>query len=224
MNLDEHRHAVDTAGGTVSYYDVGPHGGRTALFVHGVGTNALLWRGVIARLAGEVRCVALDLPLHGHTPAAADQDFSLHGLAKVLADFCAALGLTGIDLVANDTGGAVAQVFAVGRPDLLTSFTLTNCDTHDNLPPEAFKPAVEAAAKGQFAVTGPALASMPAVGRKAALGPGYQSADLPSSELVRAFLKPVMGTVKRGPAVRKAAGVAQGRRSARSRSSPSSAN
>jgi len=33
-------------------------------------------------------------------------------LATGLEDFCEALGLTGIDLVANDAGGAIAQIFA----------------------------------------------------------------------------------------------------------------
>jgi pimeloyl-ACP methyl ester carboxylesterase len=196
MTFDVHRHTVGTASGTISYYDVGPHGGRTALFVHGVGTNALLWQDVIEQLP-DVRCVALDLPLHGHTPAAPDQDFSLPGLAKSVADLATSLGLTGVDLVANDTGGAVAQVFAATHPELLASFTLTNCDTHDNLPPDAFKPIVEAAAKGEFAPNGPALVANPAVGRKAAFGSGYQSAELPPDELVRAFLDPVMGTVER---------------------------
>ena len=44
------------------------HGARrppAALFVHGVGTNAYLWRNVLDELAGDRRCVALDLPLHG---------------------------------------------------------------------------------------------------------------------------------------------------------------
>ena len=74
---------------------------------------------MIERLDGERRCVAFDLPLHGHTPAAAGQDFTLPGLARFVADFCDALGLTDIDLVANDTGGAVSQVFAARHPERL---------------------------------------------------------------------------------------------------------
>jgi pimeloyl-ACP methyl ester carboxylesterase len=195
--FDEHRHTVETESGTISYYDLGADDGRTVLFVHGIGTNALLWQGVIEQLSAEHRCVALDLPLHGHSAAATDQDFSLPGLAKVVADFAAALNLTAVDLVANDTGGAIAQVFAARHANLLASFTLTNCDTHDNLPPEAFKPIVAAAAAGQFAPTGPPLVANPAMGRKAAFGTGYQSSELPSDELVRSFLDPVMGTLDR---------------------------
>ena len=111
--LDKHRSQVQTRSGPASYLDTGGPG-RPALFLHGVGTSTYLWRHVIAELEGQRRCVAVDLPLHGHTPAAADQDFSLPGLARFVAGFCDALELTGIDLVANDTGGAIAQVVAVG--------------------------------------------------------------------------------------------------------------
>src|SRR5438552_1274787 len=121
--LDALRRTASTRSGEISYLDVGT--GRPALFVHGVGTNAYLWRHVVDRLRGERRCIAIDLPLHGHSPARPDQDFTLPGLAAVLEDFCDALDLTGLDLVANDTGGAVAQVFAVRHPERLATLTLT---------------------------------------------------------------------------------------------------
>jgi pimeloyl-ACP methyl ester carboxylesterase len=87
------------------------------LFVHGVGSSSYLWRHVIEQLDGQRRCVAFDLPLHGRTPAAAGQDFSLPGLARFLADCCEALELADIDLVANDTGGAISQVLRSAAPN-----------------------------------------------------------------------------------------------------------
>src|SRR5690348_2487447 len=104
------RSSVQTSEGEISYLHAGD--GPTALFVHGVATGARLWSEVIGELAGSHRCIALDLPLHGHTPARADQDFSIGALADVVEAFCDALDLTAIDLVANDTGGAIAQVLA----------------------------------------------------------------------------------------------------------------
>ncbi len=41
--------------------------GRAALFAHGAGSSSYLWRHVI-ELRGQRRHVAVDLPLHGHTP------------------------------------------------------------------------------------------------------------------------------------------------------------
>ena len=102
--LDAHRHTVTTRSGDISYIDIGA--GPVALFVHGIATNAYLWRNVISALITERRCIAVDLPLHGQSPVTAGQDLSIAALAAGLEDFCDALGLTGIDLVANDTGGA----------------------------------------------------------------------------------------------------------------------
>ena len=91
-HLDKHRSQVSTRSGPVSYIDTGGPG-RAALFVHGLGTSSYLWRHVIDQLDGQRRCVAVDLPLHGQTPAAADQDFSLPGLADFVAGCCDALEL-----------------------------------------------------------------------------------------------------------------------------------
>src|SRR5207237_9586891 len=91
------------------------------------------------------RCIAPDLPLHGHSPVTTGQDLSVAALAEGLEDFCDALGLTSIHLVANDTGGAIAQIFAARHPERLATLTFTNCDTAGNLPPEEFKPTVELA-------------------------------------------------------------------------------
>ena len=110
---------------------------------------------MIGQLDGQRRCVAVDLPLHGQTPAAADQDFSLPGLARFVAGFCDALELTGVDLVANDTGGAIAQVFAAGHPGRLHTLTLTNCEAHDNVPPKALLPGYLLARMGLFARLAP---------------------------------------------------------------------
>jgi pimeloyl-ACP methyl ester carboxylesterase len=50
--------------------------------------------------------------------------------AGFLGGFCDTAGLAEIDLVANDTGGAVAQIFAARQPGRLRRLTLTDCETH----------------------------------------------------------------------------------------------
>jgi pimeloyl-ACP methyl ester carboxylesterase len=194
-SLESFRRTVATRNGTFSYLDAGE--GSVALFIHGIGTNALLWRNVIDQLRHERRCVALDLPLHGCSPAGPDQDFSLLGLASVVEDFCDALRLESIDLVANDTGGAVAQMFATRNADRLRTLTLTNCDTHTNLPPEAFKPTVERAERGELAPTvGQVMADI-RVARDTVFGSTYEHVELLDLELARAYLEPVFGTFER---------------------------
>src|SRR5438270_12487089 len=88
--LDKHRGQVLTRSGPASYIDTGGPG-RPVLFVHGVGSSSYLWRHVIGLLDGERRSVAVDLPLHGHTPAAPDPDFTRPGPARVRPRFCDAL-------------------------------------------------------------------------------------------------------------------------------------
>src|SRR5439155_16807106 len=132
------------------YADFGEREGPAALFVHGVFMNGLLWRNAIEGLSTERRCIAVDIPAHGRTKAKRGRDFSLAGHAEFLAIFLDAIGLERVDLVGNDTGGAVCQAFAVMHPDRLRTLALTNCDTPGNFPPEAFKPTIELARAGGF--------------------------------------------------------------------------
>jgi pimeloyl-ACP methyl ester carboxylesterase len=142
--------------------------------------------------------IAPDLPLHGATPAGPHQDFTLEGLAAFIEGVMDALELSRYDLVAHDTGGAIAQVVAARRPERVRTLVLTNCDTQDNMPPPAFAPTVELAAQGMLAPSAPALLADLAASREAIFGTGLekpeQSLDL---ELLRSFLEPVIGTPER---------------------------
>ena len=191
--LDTYRGQVQTPSGLASYIDTGGPG-RVALFVHGLGTSSYLWRNVIDELGSQRRCVAVDLPLHGLTPAAADQDFTLPGFARFLADFCAGLGLTDVDLVANDTGGAISQVFATGHPELLHTLTLTNCETHKNVPPKVLLPAAWLAHLGLAARISPRLLRDVRRGRKRFYGLGYQDIEKLPVDLARFWLETQFAT------------------------------
>jgi pimeloyl-ACP methyl ester carboxylesterase len=192
--LDKYRGQVHTRSGPASYVDTGGPG-RVALFVHGLGTSSYLWRHVIEQLDGQRRCVAVDLPLHGQTPAAADQDFSLPGFARFVADFCDALELTDFDLVANDTGGAISQAFAAGHPDRLHTLTLTNCEAHDNLPPKLLLPAVLLARMGLMARIAPRLMARDIRrGRKRMFGSLYQDVTNLPEDIARAWLESQFAT------------------------------
>jgi pimeloyl-ACP methyl ester carboxylesterase len=193
--LNAHRHTAATRFGEISYLDLGA--GPTALFVHGIATNAYLWRHVMDALNGQHRCIAIDLPLHGQSPATAEQDLSLAALAAGLDDFCEVLGLTGIDLVANDTGGAIAQIFAARHPQRLATLTLTNCDTVDNLPPEAFKPMVELAAAGNLAPSAVAMFANLETAAQISFASGYEHLDRIDRDVIRSYLQPCFGTMER---------------------------
>ncbi|HEX4491886.1 MAG TPA: alpha/beta hydrolase [Acidimicrobiia bacterium] len=197
MRLEEFnalRHTIDTPMGPLGYAEAGT--GAAALFVHGVGTNAYLWSGVVDELRGERRCIAVDLPAHGHS-GAPTHDLSLGAIADHVAAFCEALDLPPVDLVANDTGGAIAQIFAARHPERLHTFALTNCDTHDNVPPEVFAPTVELAKRGELAPTAGALLADLDTARAAVFGTGFEDPMFLSTDVVRDFLEPLGGTPER---------------------------
>ena len=109
------------------------------------------------------------------------------------------LGLTQVDVVANDTGGAVAQVFAARYPGRIRTLTLTNCDVHDNFPPEAFKPFVELAESGEFGPMVAAMAGDLALARsEVGFGMGYAHPDQLSDEVLRSYLEPFVADQGKG--------------------------
>ncbi len=52
----------------------------------------------------------------GYTEIAPAQDVSFTAQAQMVAEVLDALGIDKIDLVANDSGGAIAQIFAAHHP------------------------------------------------------------------------------------------------------------
>ena len=181
----------------MAYADQGE--GQTALFVHGVLINADLWRHVIAGVSDMRRCIAVDLPAHGASPAGPDTDLSLNGLASMLEELCDTLHLDQVDLVASDTGGAVAQVFAARHPERIRTLNLTNCDVHDNFPPEAFKPSIELAAQGEFGPLVAAMAGDLTLARtEVGFGQGYQHPEKLTDELINSYLGPFVADDGKG--------------------------
>jgi pimeloyl-ACP methyl ester carboxylesterase len=190
--LSSRRSAV-TKSGEIAYTEFGE--GPAALFVHGVGTSGALWRRVIEDLSDTSRCIAADLPAHGASPAR--QDMSVTALADALADLCDSLGVGQADVVGNDTGGAVAQIFAARHPGKLRSLTLTNCDCEGNLPPAEFAPFVEQARQGALAPLAAEIAANPETWPTNPGTAGYQHPDLVSQDVWREYLTGIAGTLER---------------------------
>ncbi len=125
--------------GVISYREVGE--GPSLVFVHGLLASGVLWRDVVAGLSGRFRCLVPDLPLGGHSvPMGPDADLSPRGVARLVADFVAALDLRDVTLVGNDTGGAICQIVVAEHPERVGSLVLTNCDAYEAFFPWQFRP------------------------------------------------------------------------------------
>jgi pimeloyl-ACP methyl ester carboxylesterase len=180
---------VETASGRISYVEAGS--GPVALFVHGVLLNKHLWRHQMAGLSDIRRCISIDLLAHGDTEITPDQDVSVTANAKMLREVLDALQVDQVDVIGNDSGGGIAQIFAALNPERVRSLTLTNCDTHDNWPPEAFKPFVEMVAGGGLSKTLNAMLSDKSIYRSpSALGPAYEHPETATDEDIEIYLRP----------------------------------
>src|SRR3979411_300326 len=172
---------VETPSGRISYVEAGS--GPVALFVHGVLLNKHLWRRQLAGLSEVRRCIAIDLLAHGDTEIAPEQDVSVTANAKMLREVLDALQIDQVDVVGNDSGGGIAQILAALNPERGRCETLTNCDTYDNWPPEAFKPFVEMVAGGGLSKTLNAMLSDKSIYRSpGALGPAYEHPEAATDE------------------------------------------
>ena len=189
-------HRVETPSGHISYAADGA--GPVALFVHGVVLNKHLWRHQLAGLSDIRRCIAVDLLAHGDTEIAPDQDVSVTANATMLKEVLDALNIDQVDVVGNDSGGGIAQIFAELNPGRVRSLTLTNCDAHDNWPPEAFKPFVDMVKAGGLREILEAMLADKTIFRSpGALGPAYERPETVTDEDIETYLRPLVRSEQR---------------------------
>jgi pimeloyl-ACP methyl ester carboxylesterase len=188
--------SIETPSGRISYVEAGS--GPVSLFVHGVLMNKYLWRKQLAALSDVRRCIAVDLLAHGNTEISPDQDVSVTANAHMLREVLDALQIDKVDVIGNDSGGGISQIFAALYPDRVRSLTLTNCDTHDNWPPPAFMPFVEMTKAGGLKDTLNAMLSDKSIYRsQAALGPAYEHPEKVTDQDIDTYLKPFVQTEQR---------------------------
>ena len=98
----------------------------------------------VEKLAGDFRCLSLDLPLGSHRrPMAADADLSPSGVAGLIATAVERLDLEAATLIGNDSGGAYSQIALTRHADRIaervSGLVLTSCETpYDEWPPPPF--------------------------------------------------------------------------------------
>jgi pimeloyl-ACP methyl ester carboxylesterase len=188
------RRAVTTPSGRIAYTDQGT--GPVALFVHGVPLNGFHWRRVIAGVRDLRRCLTVDLMGLGYTQIDPDRDVSFVAQARMLTEFLDALKVDRVDLIGNDSGGAIAQIFAAGNPERVRTLTLTNCDVHDGWPPKAVLPMIEAARKGSLADFYESLLDDPDLARDRFTSAYADTSGL-TDEVLAVYLQPVLATADR---------------------------
>ena len=148
--------------------------------------------------------IAIELMGLGFTEIAPAQDVSFTAQAQMVAEVLDALGIDTVDLIANDSGGAIAQIFAAHHASRLTSLVLTNCDVHDGWPPPQVLPLMEHSRKGTIAAVFGPTAERPdlareryARGESAPLFRSYADPSILTDELIRLYLQPPLSSSER---------------------------
>ncbi len=154
MAPSDQRREIDLPEGTIRYREAGE--GKPIVFVHGYLVDGRLWDGVVDRLSDRFRCLAPDWPIGSQRIAMKPgADLSPPGIASIIHSFLEQLDLEDVTIVGNDSGGAMSQVLVTRHPERIGRLVLTNCDTHENFPPGAFKALVPLAKlPGGMAVLG----------------------------------------------------------------------
>jgi pimeloyl-ACP methyl ester carboxylesterase len=196
------RRFADVKSGRIAYFERGQ--GPVALFIHGVPINGYHWRHVIDRAKAHRRCIAIDLMGLGYTEIGPTQDVSFTAQAQMIAEVLDALGIDKIDLVGNDSGGAIAQIFAAHHPHRLTSLVLTNCDVHDGWPPPQVLPLMEHSRKGTLAPIFQPTLDRPdlareryARGESVPLFRSYADTSVLTDDVIRLYLQPLLSSPQR---------------------------
>ena len=142
------RRFAATRFGRIAYVERGR--GPAALFIHGLPLNGFQWRGALERLSPWRRCIAPDAMGLGYGEIPPGQDLAPEAQADMLAALLDALSIAAVDLVGSDSGGAIAQLFVARYPGRVRTLLLTNCDVHEDSPPPALRPVIEASRSGTF--------------------------------------------------------------------------
>ena len=117
--------SVKTPLGPIAYSVVGSDG-EPVVLLHSLGLDRDSWHPTAQELASDATVYAVDLPGHGDSPGPR-QLLTIEDYARVVDDFCSALGLSGVHLVGNSFGSIVAAEVAVSFPERVASVVLVGC-------------------------------------------------------------------------------------------------
>jgi pimeloyl-ACP methyl ester carboxylesterase len=133
---------VDLGGGEQVHLAEAPSPGTDSrglvLCVHGMTGAATNWTDLMAELAPDFDCAAVDLPGSGSSPPPAKRSgYSVRALAATVIKLIEVLERGRVHLVGNSMGGAIAIRVAASRPDLVKTLTLISPVLPDRRPHRA---------------------------------------------------------------------------------------
>jgi haloalkane dehalogenase len=185
---------VDLPMARVAYVEFGH--GPAALFIHGYPLNGYQWRGALERLHRYRRCIAPDMMTLGYTEVPAGQPITPHVQVEMLAALLDKLKVRDADLVGNDTGGLVSQLFLAKYPKRVRTLLLTDCEVDENDPPISVLPLKALAKKGLFVekVIAPQLADKTLARSSLGFGSVFTYPERLQDETIEMYFRPILSS------------------------------
>ena len=106
---------VEIEGNRIHYIDEGS--GPVLFLLHPSIGWSFMYADIIKELRTRLRCIALDLPGFGLSPAVPGYHHTLTNDSRLIERFIQALGLTGVTLLAHDITGSVGLGVVARRPE-----------------------------------------------------------------------------------------------------------
>lgn len=116
---------LDLPGMTIHYHEAGARGG-VVLLIHGWASSGRMWRGVMEALSPVHRCLAFDLPGHGHSNKPDLAWYSLPNFVSVTHDFARLMEACPATLIGHSLGGTIALEYALSCPRDVERLVLVN--------------------------------------------------------------------------------------------------
>jgi pimeloyl-ACP methyl ester carboxylesterase len=189
------RKFAGTSFGRIAYVERGS--GSVALFVHGLPLCGYEWRTVLEDLAPQRRSIALDAMGLGYTEVAAAQGVSFAEQARMIAAFLDAERIDRVDLVGNDTGAGISQIFSATYPERVRTLTLSNCEVHDLWPNALLAGFYQGVEAGIVPQGMKQMLSDITLARRQLGALVYEDAEFFTPERVELYLAPIVASAER---------------------------
>jgi pimeloyl-ACP methyl ester carboxylesterase/CRP-like cAMP-binding protein len=105
--------------------EVGPEHGPIAILIHGWSSSWFTWKPILPSLSKRYRCIAIDLPGFGKSPAPTERP-SIAGYADLVAKLIEEFSDRAVLVLGHSMGGQIAATLALRFPVLVEKLVLLN--------------------------------------------------------------------------------------------------
>ena len=187
------RRFAKTRFGDIAYVERGT--GLAALFLHAHPLNGFQWRGALDRLSEHRRCIAPDFLGLGYTRVADGHSVAPAAQAAMLVALLDKLAIPAVDIIASDSGVAVAQLLAAWHPQRVRTLLLTNGDEEHDSPPPTLKPLLALARAGKSTDVFPGWLADKASARLVFGGAVYADPTVLTDDAIDYYFSPLISSV-----------------------------